>query len=118
MGFIAKMLSGAGTFLAGILLGLAEFPDHANPATIDPAVVRHLAELYLPCLVGFYGIGILLLSRYRISREQHEDNVRRLNEGIAMASPKSMPLTGTPAVELAAEEAPLVAAIAVAPPAQ
>jgi Na+/melibiose symporter-like transporter len=118
MGFIAKMLSGAGTFLAGQLLSFAQFPDHANPATIDPAVVRHLAELYLPCLVGFYAVGIVLLSRYRISREQHEDNVRRLNEGIAMASPKSMPPAGTPAVELAAEEAPLVSAIAAAPPAE
>jgi len=80
IGFITKLLSGAGTLIAGQLLFLAHFPDHADPATIDPAVVRHLALLYLPCIVGFYGIGIIALSRYRISREQHEENVRMLTE--------------------------------------
>ncbi len=83
IGFITKLLSGAGTLIAGQLLLVANFPDHADPATIDPAVVRHLAVLYLPCIVGFYGIGIIALSRYRISREQHEENVRMLSEAEA-----------------------------------
>ncbi len=80
MGFIAKALSGAGNLLATQLLALVAFPEHANPATIDPAVVRHLALVYLPALVLLYGTGILILSRYRITRAQHEANLRQLAE--------------------------------------
>jgi Na+/melibiose symporter-like transporter len=94
--FINKLLSGAGTFLAGIFLQLASFPDHANPATLDYAIPRHLAMLYLPGILFFYGIGIVVLSRYRISKEQHEENVRLLSES----------------------EAETAAAVVVAPPAQ
>ena len=94
--FINKLLSGAGTFLAGIFLQLASFPDHANPATLDPLIPRHLAMYYLPGILFFYGIGIFVLSRYKISKEQHEANVRLLTEG----------------------EAELAAAAVVAPPAQ
>jgi len=94
--FINKLISGAGTFLAGIFLQLAQFPEHANPTTLDVAIPRHLAMLYLPGILLFYGIGIFVLSRYRISKEQHEANVRLLTEG----------------------EAELAAATVVAPPAQ
>jgi GPH family glycoside/pentoside/hexuronide:cation symporter len=80
MGFIAKFLSGAGTFLATQLLFLAGFPEHASPATIDPAAVRHLALIYLPSLVLLYGTGMLILSRYPIGRARHEGNLRRLAE--------------------------------------
>jgi Na+/melibiose symporter-like transporter len=94
--FINKLLSGAGTFLAGIFLQLANFHDHANPATLDPGIPRHLAMYYLPGILFFYGIGMFVLSRYRISKEQHEENVRLLSES----------------------EAETAAAIVVAPPAQ
>jgi Na+/melibiose symporter-like transporter len=81
--FINKLISGAGTFLAGLFLQFAQFPEHANPATLDPAVPRHLAMLYLPGIIFFYGIGMFILSRYKISKEQHEANVRLLTEGEA-----------------------------------
>ena len=78
MGFIAKALSGAGNFLATQLLFFVGFPEHANPATIDPEVVRHLAMVYLPALVILYGTGMTILSRYKITRAQHEANLRQL----------------------------------------
>jgi Na+/melibiose symporter-like transporter len=81
--FVNKLLSGAGTFLAGLLLQAAEFPDHANPATLNPAIPRELALYYLPSIIFFYGIGMFILSRYRITKEQHEANVRLLTEGEA-----------------------------------
>jgi Na+/melibiose symporter-like transporter len=94
--FVNKLLSGAGTFLAGIFLQLAQFPEHANPVTLNPGIPRHLAMLYLPAILFFYGIGMFILSRYKISKEQHEENVRLLTEG----------------------EAELAAATVTAPPAQ
>ncbi|HWD26309.1 MAG TPA: MFS transporter [Rhizomicrobium sp.] len=84
--FINKLLSGAGTFLAGLLLAAANFPEHANPATLDPAVPTRLIELYLPAMIFFYGIGMLVLSRYRIDRAAHEENIRLLSETEAQAA--------------------------------
>jgi Na+/melibiose symporter-like transporter len=78
MGFISKALSGAGNFLATQLLFFVGFPEHANPATIDPQVVRHLALGYLPLLVLLYGTGMFILSRYKITRAHHEANLRQL----------------------------------------
>jgi Na+/melibiose symporter-like transporter len=103
MSFIAKALSGAGAFLAGQLLALADFPERANPATLNPAIPNDLALFYIPTLLLFYGIGIVALSRYRISKEQHEDNVRRLREGVDTAS--APVFDDLPAVEIAAREA-------------
>jgi Na+/melibiose symporter-like transporter len=80
MGFIAKALSGAGNFFATWILFFVGFPEHANPATINPEIVRHLAMAYLPCLVILYGTGITILSRYKIDRSQHEANLRHLAE--------------------------------------
>ncbi|HEX2590489.1 MAG TPA: MFS transporter [Rhizomicrobium sp.] len=88
MAFIAKALSGAGTLFAGWILSGIGFPDHASPATIDPTIVRNLGLIYVPVIAGFYGVGILCLSRYRISKSQHEENVRILNEAsIEMVTP-------------------------------
>jgi Na+/melibiose symporter-like transporter len=102
MAFIAKALSGAGTLIAGQILAVIGFPDHATPSTIDPAIVMDLGIIYVPVIAGFYGVGILCLSRYRITKEQHEDNLRRLNEGVDAAS---APIAaGMPAVEIAARE--------------
>jgi Na+/melibiose symporter-like transporter len=104
MAFIAKALSGAGTLIAGQILAVIGFPDHATPATIDPQVVQDLGIIYVPVIAGFYGVGILCLSRYRITKEQHEENLRRLNEGVdAAAAPIA---AGMPAVEIAAREEP------------
>ncbi|HXC55733.1 MAG TPA: MFS transporter [Rhizomicrobium sp.] len=83
IGFIGKLLSGAGTLIAGQVL---QFAGMSGQATPTPDAIHHLAIYYLPCMVFFYGIGILLLSRYRISRELHNENIRLLNETEAEAA--------------------------------
>ena len=87
MGFIAKALSGAGNFFATWILFFVGFPEHANPATINPEIVRHLALVYLPALVVLYGTGITILSRYKITRSQHEANLRQLAEAAGSGAP-------------------------------
>jgi glycoside/pentoside/hexuronide:cation symporter, GPH family len=83
IGFIGKLLSGAGTAVAGQVL---QFAGMAQAGTPSPEAIHRLAILYLPCMVLFYGIGIVLLSRYRISRELHQENIRILNEPEAEAA--------------------------------
>jgi Na+/melibiose symporter-like transporter len=89
--FISKLLQGAGIVLAGLFAsGLSR---HGASAHVDPAAVRHLALLYLPTIVVLYGTGMLILSRYPITRAQHEHNLKRLSE--------TMP-DGAPAIDAAA----------------
>jgi len=85
MSFIAKILQGAGIVLGGFL---ASTLGPVGSGKVDPAAVRHLALLYLPALIALYGTGMLVLSRYRITRAQHEENLRRLAESASMAGDK------------------------------
>ena len=106
--FIAKLLQGAGIVLAGIFAsGLGHRAGHT--AHIDPAAMRHLVLLYLPALIVLYGIGMTVLSRYPITRAQHEANLRQLAERMS---------ADNPAVETAGSEEVLerIAARAGSPP--
>ncbi|MBL6937052.1 MAG: MFS transporter [Alphaproteobacteria bacterium] len=79
--FVQKAVSGAGPLVAGILLTtLVHFPEHANPATLDPAIPRHLALVYFPVTFVLYAVALICLSFYRIDRATHEENVRKLAE--------------------------------------
>jgi Na+/melibiose symporter-like transporter len=108
--FIAKILQGAGIILAGLFA--SGLHTHAGSAHVDPSAARHLAYLYLPSLVVLYGTGMLILSRYRITRATHEGNLRRLAESTAMDD-------RSPAVEEAAavEQVDFIAAKTANPPA-
>ncbi len=76
LAFINKLVSAMGLILAGGVLRLAQQTATGH----SPISPRTMAELYLPTLVVLYGIGIVVLSRYRIDRSQHEENVRLLSE--------------------------------------
>ena len=62
----------------GLFLALVAFPPHADPATLDPQVMRNLAFISLPLwiVIGFASISVLLL--YRIDRRSHEANLAKL----------------------------------------
>lgn len=45
--FMQKCVTGVGIFLSGQILGAIGFPERADPATIDPAIVANLAGTYL-----------------------------------------------------------------------
>lgn len=83
--FVAKAISGTGAFIAGQMLGIVHFPQHANPATLDPAIVRHLAYIYLPVITLLFTAGMIAMSRYRITRASHLENLRKLEETAVLA---------------------------------
>jgi GPH family glycoside/pentoside/hexuronide:cation symporter len=82
MSFVNKLVSAMGLILAGLVLQLTQ----ATATGKSPASPTTMAEIYLPLLLLLYGIGIVILSRYRISRAQHEENVRLLTEAQAEAA--------------------------------
>jgi Na+/melibiose symporter-like transporter len=82
--FLQKVASGIATLLPGLLLAFVRFPLHAHPETLDPAVMRHLAMIYLPLTVGLSLCSTSVLLFYRIDRTAHEDNLRRLADAAAL----------------------------------
>ena len=76
--FAKKSVSGLGALFAGLMLSTVGFPSGTRPDYVDPETIRHLAILYVPTMLAVYGIGIFLLTLYKIDRKQHEENLSRL----------------------------------------
>ena len=76
--FINKAVSGVGIFASGLLLSVVHFPEHALPGQVPPEVVRNLGLVYLPTVVILYAASLACLFGYRITREGHEDSLRKL----------------------------------------
>ena len=77
--FLNKLGAGMAIAVPGLLLALVAFPPHADPATLNPEVMRRLAFFSLPLWValGLAATGMLLF--YRIDRRTHEANLAKLN---------------------------------------
>ena len=84
--FLQKAVSGLGLFASGFCCGWWAFPTHATPGQVDPQIVRNLVLVYLPALLLLYGTAMLIISRFPISREDHEENLRRLAEEAGLAA--------------------------------
>jgi len=76
--FVQKAVSGIGIFASSLLLGAIGFPRGAKPGEVDPAVVHRLGLVYAPTIVVLYLIALAFLATYRISRDVHQANLRRL----------------------------------------
>lgn len=101
-GLVSKFTVGLGALVAGALITFVGFPTHAVPGTVDPAIVRHLAMLYLPCIVIFNGGSVVVLLFYRLDRTTHEHNLERLAEAAALAEESHVMAGTTAAPERAA----------------
>jgi len=78
--FAQKAVHGIGTFSATMILMAIEFPTDAKPGEVAPEIVRNLGLVYVPVLMVVYMAALAFLTGYRISRESHTDNLRRLSE--------------------------------------
>ncbi|WP_374575821.1 MFS transporter [Phenylobacterium sp.] len=76
--FVNKAVSGVGIFTASLILLAVGFPRNADPSTVSAEVVRNLGLVYVPVLGGLYIVAILFLLGYRITRQSHEDSLRKL----------------------------------------
>jgi Na+/melibiose symporter-like transporter len=83
--FIQKCVSGVGTFLSSLLLGLVAFPQGAKPGEVAGEVLTRLVLVYVGSMTLLYVMAILVLSTYRISRATHEANLKRLADTAAVA---------------------------------
>jgi Na+/melibiose symporter-like transporter len=75
---VQKAVSGIGIFASGMLLLAIHFPRKAQPGHVAPEVIQHLALVYLPSLYALYGLALLFLLGYRITRASHQETLRLL----------------------------------------
>jgi Na+/melibiose symporter-like transporter len=80
-----KFVSGVGVFVAGLVLSAVGFSMKTPRGSVSEDQLDLLAMLYIPIYGGLILIAMWFVSRYRISKEQHEDNLRRLTEIYAEA---------------------------------
>jgi Na+/melibiose symporter-like transporter len=76
--FLQKLVGGVASILPGILLTLVAFPAKANPATLDPQIMRNLVLIIVPLTFVIALLSTGILSYYRIDRRAHESNLARL----------------------------------------
>ena len=76
--FMQKCATGIGIFLAGLILTFAEFPDAAVAGEVALAVLDRLALFYMATIAVLGIIGVAVLRRFPITREDHAARVTAL----------------------------------------
>ena len=82
--FTRKATQGIGVLAAGLILSAISFPQGAEPGTVDADILWKLGAFYAPALLTVWAIMLFALSRYKIDKAQHEDNLRKLAEAKAL----------------------------------
>lgn len=84
--FMQKCATGIGIFAAGLILSFAQFPDSAVVGQVAVEVLDRLALYYLVTLLIVGGIGLLVMRRFPITREDHVARLAAL-DAAARADP-------------------------------
>jgi Na+/melibiose symporter-like transporter len=94
LGLTAKATSGLGGFVAGVVLDVIDFPTGVGPGEVDSGDLFALGLGVGPGIFLFWLTALLILSRYRLSREDHariiaELNIRRAAESGTVSAGKT-----------------------------
>ena len=73
-----KTTQGLGVLAAGLILSFVNFPEGAQPGSVAADTLWNLGALYAPAILAVYLAALLCIARYRIDRNAHEENLRRL----------------------------------------
>jgi len=76
--FVQKSTSGFGILIASTIVAVVGLAPGTDPSRVPPGVMRHFALIYAPTLVCLYGLAIVLLSGYRITRASHQETLQQL----------------------------------------
>jgi Na+/melibiose symporter-like transporter len=82
---LRKLTTSFATIFPGLILGYIRFPKFVQPGHVDPAILNHLALIYLPTVTVLYLCSTSCIMIYRIDRKRHEDNLERLDQAAAIA---------------------------------
>lgn len=76
--FVRKAVQGLGVITAGFVLAAAAFPTGAAQGQVSQETLRSLGLFYAPTILTLWLAMMAVLSTYNLSREGHEENLRRL----------------------------------------
>ncbi len=76
--FIRKCVQGFGVMAASFVLAMAQFPTGADPSEVSDQTLWRLGAYYVPSILFLWLSMIAVVSTYRIDRETHEENLRKL----------------------------------------
>ena len=78
--FMRKWGEGLGIVVAGFVISIAGIAVGAQQGEVSEETLVRLAVIYMPLYLGFYLAMVFSISRYRLDRSGHEQNLRRLGE--------------------------------------
>ena len=78
--FMRKWGEGFGIVLAGFVLSGIGLAAGAQQGEVSDATLFRMGAVYIPITLGLYMSVIACISFYKLTREGHEDNLRRLDE--------------------------------------
>ena len=79
-GFAAKAVSAGGIIGAGSIVSLVGLDGITSLGDVTDEIRMDLATLFLPTYCGLYLLGLMIVSKYQITRENHDENVQELAE--------------------------------------
>jgi GPH family glycoside/pentoside/hexuronide:cation symporter len=85
-GFAAKAVSAGGIIGAGSIVSLVGLDGITSLGDVTDEIRMDLATLFLPTYCGLYLLGLVIVSKYQITRENHDENVQELAERKAKLS--------------------------------
>jgi Na+/melibiose symporter-like transporter len=77
--FAGKVVNGFGVFATGIILSIIGFPKGVAPGEVPQSILNNLAYIYVPLVIVFYSGAVYILSRYKITRDGHANNLRAVD---------------------------------------
>ena len=76
--FIGKTVTGLGLFAGSLILAGIGFPTGASPGEVPQSILNNLALIYVPSVALFYFIAIYFVTKYKITRGSHKENLQEL----------------------------------------
>jgi glycoside/pentoside/hexuronide:cation symporter, GPH family len=83
---LRKITTSFATIFPGLIIGYIHFPKFAQPGTVNPEILRHLAIIYLPTITFLYLCSTSCILFYKIDRKRHEENLDRIARSAELAS--------------------------------
>jgi len=79
-GFAAKAISAGGIVGAGTIVSLVGLDGITSVSEVTREIRVDLASLFLPLYCGLFLLGLVIVSGYRITRDDHEEHLAALSE--------------------------------------
>lgn len=76
--FASKSTNGLGVFVGGLIVAAAGLEKGMSPEAATPDMIAMLGYYYVPVIIGVYATSVYLLTRFKITRARHEENLAAL----------------------------------------